>query len=125
MCSSEWSREFGASWLPHLTDGGLSRLTELLADASPLLIHGTFTGVVPQGCPATHAGWHHPRTRHLTEDAGVVWLTRVANLNPATSAVVLAWDDQPARRWEVRAGMLGLCRAEGERRCAPAGEARR
>ena len=78
-------------WLPNITDAGLDRLIELLEKGSPLLIHGCFTAV-PMGCLATHAAWHHPRTAHLTLDAGITWLHRVAGLNPATSHVIREWD---------------------------------
>ena len=68
------------------------------------------------GCLATQLGWHHPATRHLAEDAGVRWLTRVARLNPATSAVVLDWDRGGVRDWGLRTGLLAACRAEQDRR---------
>src|SRR4051812_39936374 len=54
--------EFRSAWLPNITDQGLSRLADLLEKASPLLIHGSFTRVVPQGCLATHIAWYHPQT---------------------------------------------------------------
>lgn len=116
MPAPEFGREFRHAWLPHVTDAGLGRLIELLAAGSPLLIHGSFSGAMPQGCPATHAAWHHPRTRHLMDEAGVIWLTRVARLNPGTSAVLGAWDDPRACRWAVRDDLLALCQDERERR---------
>ena len=54
------------------------------------------------GCLATHAAWHHPRTAHLTVDAGINWLYRVAGLNPATSLVIREWDRRGARDWTIR-----------------------
>jgi len=115
MSSSDLHREFARTWLPHVTDAGLARLTELLATNSPLLVHGTFTRACAMGCLATHIAWHHPRTAHLNDDAGVQWLTRVAKLNPATSAVILAWD-RSGGEWAVRAELLDACRREHVRR---------
>jgi len=115
MSSSDLHHEFARAWLPHVTDAGLARLTELLATNSPLLIHGTFTRACAMGCLATHIAWHHPRTAHLNDDAGVQWLTKVANLNPATSAVILAWD-RSGGEWVVRAELLAACRRELTRR---------
>lgn len=104
--------EFRAHWLPRVTDDGLARLIHLLDTASPLLIHGAFTRACAMGCLATHIGWHHPATRHLNDEAGVCWLTRVAELNPATSQVILAWDRDGAHDWELRAELLKACRDE-------------
>ena len=108
--------EFRTGWLPHVTDEGLARLTDLLEKASPLLIHGAFTRAVPMGCLATHVAWNHPATRHLQQDAGVMWLCRVAKLNPATSAVILAWDRGGTADYELRTGLLAACREETARR---------
>jgi hypothetical protein len=108
MLSQECVRELNTSWLPNLTDEGLDRLIDLLEKGSPLLIHGSFTRVVPMGCLATHAAWHHPRTCHLTLDAGITWLNRVAGLNPATSHVIREWDRCGAQNWEMRADLLTL-----------------
>ena len=108
-------REFETAWLPHVTDAGLTRLTELLAANSPLLIHGSFTRACAMGCLATHIAWHHPRTAHLNDDAGIQWLTRVAKLNPATSAVILAWD-RSGGEWATRAELLDASRRELARR---------
>ncbi|HZU37413.1 MAG TPA: hypothetical protein VFA18_15925 [Gemmataceae bacterium] len=112
MLSQESVRELKASWLPNLTDAGLDRLIELLEQASPLLIHGCFTRAVPMGCLATHAGWHHPQTSHLTLDAGITWLHHVAGLNPATSCVIRDWDACGPTGFETRAELLAHFRAE-------------
>lgn len=116
MSCSEAVLEFRTAWLPHVTDDGLSRLTELLEKASPLLIHAAFTKAVPMGCLATHIAWNHDRTRHLQHEAGVVWLSKVANLNPATSAVILAWDQAGRNNFELRSALLAECVAEREHR---------
>jgi hypothetical protein len=116
MLSPECARELRAAWLPNLTDEGLDRLIDLLEKGSPLLIHGSFTRVVPMGCLATHAAWHHPRTCHLTLDAGITWLNRVAGLNPATSHVIREWDRCGAHNWEVRADLLEVFKAERDNR---------
>ncbi len=106
MLSPECQLELQTAWLPNLTDAGLDRLIDLLEKASPLLIHGCFTKAVPMGCLATHAAWHHPRTAHLTQDAGICWLYQVAGLNPATSHVIREWDLRGAHDWAMRAALL-------------------
>jgi len=116
MLSAGCVRELQTRWFPNLTDAGLSRLIELLESDSPLLIHGCFTRTTPMGCLATHAAWHHPRTAHLTQEAGIAWLTRVAGLNPATSQVIREWDSRSGGDWHVRGAMLELFRAECQAR---------
>ena len=108
MLSQECTREFKNSWLPNITDVGVDRLIDLLEKGSPLLIHGSFTRSVPMGCLATHAAWHHPRTAHLTIDAGINWLHRVAGLNPATSNVIRDWDCSCTQDFETRSQLLQL-----------------
>lgn len=110
--------EFRTRWLPHVSDAGLDRLADLLAKASPLLVHGAFTRAVPMGCLATHVGWNHPRTTRCGDEAGVMWLCRVAGLNPATSAVIQAWDRAGPGDFGLRAGLLAECERERERRAA-------
>ena len=78
MLSKECVRELHSSWLPNMTDEGLRHLIDLLEKGSPLLIHGSFTRAVPMGCLATHIGWNHPQTAHLTMDAGMPALTYAA-----------------------------------------------
>lgn len=116
MPSPSTLAEFRTVWLPHVTDAGLARVVELLEKASPLLIHGAFERAVPMGCLASHIAWRHPATSHLSCEAGVVWLTRVVGLNPATSAVILAWDRMGVHDWELRDELLAACRAEQARR---------
>lgn len=108
MLSQECVHELQTSWLPHLTEAGLDRLIDLLEKDSPLLIHGSFTRAVPMGCLATHAAWNHPRTAHLTQDAGICWLSHVARLNPATSHVIREWDRCAGFDFEVRTGLLAV-----------------
>lgn len=112
MSTEHTLAEFRSAWLPHVTDAGLARLTELLAAGSPLLIHGAFNKACAMGCLATHIAWHHPLTAALNDEAGVCWLTRVAGLNPATSHVILAWDRAGAADWALRAELLRACRQE-------------
>jgi len=104
--------ELRSAWLPNLTDSGLNRIIELLEKGSPLLIHGCFTRAVPMGCLATHAAWHHPRTSHLTLDAGITWLHHVAGLNPGTSHVLREWDRRGVRDLDLRADLLQVFRQE-------------
>jgi hypothetical protein len=118
MPISEPLAEFRDSWLPHVTDGGLSRLVELLEKSSPLLVHGTFTRAVPMGCLASHIGWNHPQTCRFDHEAGVMWLARVAGLNPATSSVILAWDRHGVGDFALRAQLLEACRDEQRVRAA-------
>ena len=88
MLTAECLGELQGAWLPNMTDAGLDRLVDLLEKGSPFLVHGCFTRAVPMGCLASHLAWHHPETAHLTLDAGITWLHRVAGLNPATSEVL-------------------------------------
>jgi len=118
MLSPECVRELRTAWLPNISDPGLDRLIELLEKGSPLLIHGSFTRVVPMGCLATHAGWSHPCTEHLTQDAGITWLNRVAGLNPATSQVIREWDCCGTNDFEIRTELLAHFREERQRRAA-------
>jgi len=116
MASHDPITEFRATWLPHITNDGLDRLLELLRKASPLLIHGAFTRAVPMGCLASHVAWNHPRTCRMQHEAGVVWLSKVAGLNPATSAVILAWDRDGNSDFELRSALLAACQEEHDRR---------
>jgi hypothetical protein len=116
MLSQESIQELRSAWLPNITDAGLVRIIELLEKASPLLIHGSFSRAVPMGCLATHVAWNHPRTAHLTQEAGVSWLFQVAGLNPATSKVIREWDRGGMAELAVRGELLGLFRREWERR---------
>jgi hypothetical protein len=118
MASPAAVAEFRAAWLPHMTDDGLGRLIDLLGKASPLLIRGAFTSAMPMGCLATHIAWNHPTTCRLQHEAGVVWLSKVAGLNPATSAVILAWDRPDAGNFEIRSELLTACLDEQARRRA-------
>jgi hypothetical protein len=120
MLSPECLSELNSAWLPHITDAGLDRLVELLQKSSPLLIHGCFTRAVPMGCLATHVAWHHPRTRHLTLDAGITWLHHVAGLNPATSHVLREWDRRGVHDLELRAELLAFFQKEQRTRQAHA-----
>ncbi len=110
MLSPECVRELQTSWLPNLTDTALDRLIELLEKDSPLLVHGCFTRAIPMGCLATHAAWNHPRTAHMTQEAGICWLHQVAGLNPATSQVIREWDSRGPNDWTVRADFLQALR---------------
>jgi hypothetical protein len=116
MLSRDSVCELRALWLPNITDSGLDRLIELLEQGSPLLVHGCFTRALPMGCLATHAAWHHPRTEHLTVDAGINWLHSVAGLNPATSGVIRDWDLAGPQGLEMRFELLQLFKEEREAR---------
>jgi hypothetical protein len=52
----------------------------------------------------------------LQHEAGVMWLSRVANLNPATSSLILAWDRAGVGDFELRTGLLTACHDEQVRR---------
>jgi hypothetical protein len=120
MLSPECLQEVRTAWLPNITDAGLDRLIDLLDKGSPLLIHGCFSRALPMGCLATQAAWHHPRTSNLTGEAGVAWLCNIAGLNPATSHVLRAWDGGGGvNNCALRGDLLGVFRAERERRSAP------
>jgi hypothetical protein len=121
MLSADCTRELRSAWLPNLTDAGLDRLIGLLEKGSPFLIHGCFTKATPMGCLATHAAWHHPRTAHLIQDAGITWLHRVAGLNPATSHVLREWDRCGADDLDLCDELLAVFRTERATRrvCRP------
>ncbi len=116
MMTKDCLFELKTAWLPNVTDSGLDSLVDLLEHNSPLLIHGSFTRALPMGCLATHIAWHHPKTEHLSLDAGICWLNRVAGLNPATSRVIREWDDCATFDYEVRQELLHLLREERESR---------
>ena len=116
MLSHQSVQELQSSWLPNITNFGLDRLIDLLSKASPMLIHGSFTRAVPMGCLASHIAWNHEKTAHLHTEAGVMWLCRVANLNPATSSLVLAWDRAGVGDFELRTALLAACLDEKTRR---------
>ncbi len=108
--------EFRSAWIPHVTKDGLSRVIELLEKGSPLLIHGAFTRTMPMGCLASHIAWNHPQTCKYQHEAGVMWLSRVAKLNPATSSVILAWDREGSADFALRFNLLETCLEERQRR---------
>jgi hypothetical protein len=118
MLTAQCLGELRSAWLPNMTDAGLARLIELLEQASPLLVHGCFTRAVPMGCLATHVAWNHPRTSHLTVDAGINWLHRVAGLNPATSQVIREWDRGGVNDLQLRADLLAELRREQQARAS-------
>ncbi len=118
MIEFPYLNELREEWFPHITSAGLDRIIELLEKQSPLLIHGSFARAVPMGCLATHIAWHHPTTCQWTMEAGIMWLSRIAGLNPATSQVIRAWDSSSAHDWELRSQLLREFRAERERRHA-------
>jgi hypothetical protein len=118
MLTADFVHELRTAWLPNVTDGGLDRVIDLLEKGSPLLLSGRFTEAVPRGCLATHIAWHHPAVAHRTADAGVLWLTRIAGLNPATSHVIREWDRRCPQEWSFRNELLALLRQERSARSA-------
>ena len=116
MPAREPLTEFRDAWLPNITDDGLGRLIDLLGKASPLLIHGAFTRAMPMGCLASHIAWNHPETCHLDQEAGAVWLSKVAGLNAATSSLIVAWDFSGNANFDLRSELLAACVEEKHRR---------
>jgi len=112
MLNETLQHELENEWFPNMTDSGLNRVIELLETGSPFLIHGAFNKALPMGCLATHIAWHHPRTCQLNNEAGIMWLSRVAGMNPATSKVIRAWDDSSRFDWDLRQGFLESFREE-------------
>jgi hypothetical protein len=47
-----------------------------------------------------------------------VWLAKVAGLNPATSAVILAWDRDGHSNFELRTSLIAACEDEQDRRAS-------
>ncbi len=116
MFSTDFVHELRSVWLPNVSDAGLDRVIEMLEKGSPLLMAGQFTGALPRGCLASHIAWHHPAVCHRTLDAGILWLTRVARLNPATSHVLREWDQRNPQEWTFRGELLALFRQERDAR---------
>lgn len=112
MTLSGVTKEFSSAWLPNISDSGLLRIIQLLESDSPFLIHGAFVSSPPMGCLASHVAWHHPCTEQYDYEAGVIWLTKVAKLNPATSLVMQAWDESQLENWNLRQELLKLCYQE-------------
>jgi hypothetical protein len=111
MLNAELVRELRESWLPHMTEAGRNRLIDLLEKGSPLLLSGRFTETLPRGCLATHVAWNHPAVCHRTLDAGILWLSRIAGLNPATSLVIREWDRRGPQDWTFRRDLLEVLKA--------------
>jgi hypothetical protein len=120
MLPADFVHELRTAWLPNVSDTGLERVIELLDKASPLLLSGRFTGAAAMGCLATHIGWHDGTVGHRSDDAGILWLTRVARLNPATSCVIREWDRVGPRDWTFRGELVALLRDERAARTARA-----
>lgn len=118
MLSTESLGELRSAWLPHIPDCALDRLIELLDKNSPLLISGAFLRAIPQGCLATHIAWAHPETTHLTVDAGIAWLGRVAKINPATSHVIREWDMRGPHDLGLRRALIAEFDAERRARAS-------
>ncbi len=116
MTFSTCLQELRKEWFPHITDAGIDRVIELIEKGSPLLIRGAFTKAIPMGCLATHIGWHHPETCHWTMEAGIMWLSRIAGLNPATSEVIRAWDSSQPHDWDLPQVLLVAFKEERDRR---------
>jgi hypothetical protein len=112
MLPTEVVRELRESWLPNVSPAGLDRVIDLLEKGSPLLLAGRFTEALPRGCLATHIAWHHPAVCHRTVDAGILWLTRVAGLNPATSVVIREWDRRGPQDWTFRQDLLEILKGD-------------
>ena len=118
MLPADFVHELRTSWLPNVSDAGLERVIDLLEKGSPLLLSGRFTAAAAMGCLATHIGWHDAAVGHRTDDAGILWLTRVARLNPATSHVIREWDRHGPQEWTFRAELLALLRDEQNQRAS-------
>jgi hypothetical protein len=118
MLPVDFVNELRTAWLPNVSDAGLERVIDLLEKGSPFLLSGRFTGAAAMGCLATHIGWHDTAVGHRTDDAGILWLTRVARLNPATSHVIREWDRHGPQEWTFRGELLTLLREEQSERTA-------
>lgn len=109
-------RELDQNWFPGTSQSALDHLIHLLETASPLLVHGCFTRVPPQGCLATQIAWHHEKTSHLGQDSGIIWLDQIAKLNPISSVVLSTWDMLGSRDVALRHALLEQFRLERRRR---------
>lgn len=118
MLSEECRRELHENWFPNLTDSGLERLIELLRTDSPYLLRGDWTSHLVVGCLATHVGWHHPVTTRFGIEAGGIWLSQVAGVDPAHSHVLREWDHYvgTANDRSLKSDFLAEFREEKRRR---------
>jgi len=112
MLSSAVIEELRRSWLPNMTDGGLTRVIELLEKGSPILIQGDWCHGPVMGCLASHAAWHHPMTMRLGADAGGVWLAFIVGIDPRESQVLQSWDCSAPHDWQTRAELCAIFRDE-------------
>ena len=55
---------------------------------------------------ATHIAWNHPATAEHVLEAGIIWLGKIAGLNPASSLVIREWDQAQGCDWEIRSELL-------------------
>jgi hypothetical protein len=67
--------------------------------------------------------WNHPAVCHRTLDAGILWLTQIAGLNPATSLVIREWDRRGPQDWTFRRDLLEVLK--GARTVEPSADERR
>jgi hypothetical protein len=114
--TDSFTRELQQNWFPGTSNPALDHLLKLLETASPLLVHGCFTKFPPQGCLATQIAWHHDKTSHLGQDAGIIWLDQVAKLNPISSIVLSTWDMLGSRDVGLRHALIDQFRSERRRR---------
>lgn len=114
--TESFTRELEHHWFPGTPNSALDHLLRLLETASPLLVHGCFTRVPPQGCIATQIAWHHEKTARLGQDAGIIWLDQIAKLNPISSVVLSTWDMLGSQDVGLRHALMEQFRTERRRR---------
>ena len=117
--TDSFTSELRENWFPGTPNSALDHLLRLLETASPLLVHGCFTQIPPQGCLATQIAWHHEKTSHLGQDAGIIWLDQIAKLNPISSIVLSTWDMLGSRDVGLRHALIEQFRSEKRRRLRP------
>ena len=89
------------------------RVIELLERGLPAVDPRRLQPSGADGCLATHIAWNH-LLEQWTLEAGIMWLSRVAGLNPATSQVIRAGTGG-TRDWELRSRLLENFKEERER----------
>ena len=94
----------------------LSKLTTL-DDGTPSAVESSSSETRPRRVRVKAATTTGALIRmSIASQVGVLWLTRVAGLNPATSLVILEWDRLGASDWQARSRLLEVCRRELETR---------
>ena len=93
MASNTAVTEFRAAWLPHVTDDRPAPPRRSARQGQPAFDPRRVHSAHADGLPRLAHRLESPARRAIsTTRPASMWLSKVAGLNPATSAVILAWD---------------------------------